>query len=178
MSNPFQSIQDLLQGMIPSSNASYTSNTPAPAPTYNVRGANLSNQDLQTLRNVLFAEISNRNPTKQALEAKTITNTALNRIQQYNANGKQYGLHQVLTEPNQYQGYNSPEYQRIASGQTTTTDAQKLNSIDGVIGQMKTGNFPDNTGGKVFYHHDNTGKIWLANGSLYKQPRTVADLNQ
>ncbi len=174
-----------LLGSIPSffTSAHSAQGTPPPAAapqTYNVRGVQMTPQDLQTLRNVLFAEISNRGSDKQQLEARTIANTALNRIPQYGAQGKNMSLHDVLTAPNQYQGYNSPQYQRIASNATTTADAQKLGAIDSVIGEMKTGKFPDTTGGRVYYHHDPQGQIWLRDGSLYKQPatRTVADLGQ
>lgn len=169
-----------LLGNIPSFfTGSSVYNAPAtpPAPTYNVRGTKLTDQDLATLRNVLFAEISNRDANHQQLEARTIANTALNRLPQYQGQGKPMSLHDVLTAPNQYQGYNSPQYKLIANNATTSLDTQKLGAIDHVIGQMKSGDFPDSTGGRVFYHHDAQGRIWLQDGTLYKQPsKTVADL--
>lgn len=152
---------------------------PAPVmPTYGVRGTQLTDADLSQLRNVLFAEISNRDPQHQQLEARTIINTALNRIPQYAQKGKSMTLSDVLTAPNQYQGYNSPEYKRFVAGSTTPADGQKVAAINGVIGQLKSGSFPDTTNGRVFYHHDPQGRIWLQDGGLYQPARTVADLTQ
>ena len=141
----------------------------------------MNDQDLATLRNVLFSEISNRDPQKQALEAQTIVNTVLNRVPQYQAKGMPATVHDVLTMPNQYQGYGSPEYKRITNNATTTVDAPKLKAIDDTIGQLKTGQFPDTTGGAVFYHHDPQGQIFTRPGGLYKQPaaaRNFAALGQ
>lgn len=169
--NPARTIGNLLTSipdfLIPASHVSYTApSTPPPVAT--VRGVPLSAQDMQTLRNVLFAEISNRTPDKQSLEARTIINTALNRIPQYGAQGKNMSLSQVLSAPNQYQGYGSPEYQRITNNATTTTDAQKLGAIDSTLSQLKTGNFPDTTAGSVYYHHNDQGQIFTRPGTLYK----------
>lgn len=120
------------------------------------------------LRNVLFSEVSNRNPDRQAFEARLITNTALNRIPQYAAKGERLTLSGVLTKKNQYQGYGSKEYNRIMNNATTTSDSQKLAAIDGVINELRTGNLLDTAQGRVFYHHDPSGKIWLKDGGLYK----------
>lgn len=179
--NPLRPIGDFITNLLPANTATYTAPAQAPAASYNVRGVKLSDQDLSTLRNVLFAEISNRAPDKQALEARTIINTALNRVPQYQAQGKMMSLNDVLTSPNQYQGYGSPEYHRIANNATTTTDGPKLKAIDTTLSQLKTGNFPDTTDGRVYYSHDPAGQIWLKDGNLFKQPaapRTVAALNQ
>lgn len=160
-----QGIQSAL-GLSPQTQA------PVSAPqTYTVRGHTVTPADLQTLRNTLFAEVSNRTPKKQALEANTIVNTALNRMDQYKAHGTPKTLSQVLTAPNQYQGYGSPEYQRIVSGKTDPADNQKLSAIDGVLGQVKTGNLADNTGGMVYYKHDPQGAIHLSPGSLFAPPQ-------
>lgn len=144
--------------------------------TYMVRGHQVTDKDLQTLRNVLFAEVSNRNPQKQALEANTILNTALNRMDQYKAQGQPKTLSDVVTAPNQYQGYNSKEYQRLLSGKITPVDHPKLNAIDTVLGQAKSGKLQDNTAGMVYYKHDSNGGIHLHDGSLFSQPRNVQNL--
>ncbi len=164
-----KSIENLILG-----GTNTTTYTAPPAPTmYTVRGHTLSDADLQTLRNTLFAEISNRNLNKQQLEARTIANTALNRMDQYKANGKPMSLTDVLTQPKQYQGYNSPEYQRIVSGKTKPTDTQKLSAIDSVLGNIKAGKLDDNSEGMVYYHHDPTGVIHLTPGQLFAQPKKV-----
>ncbi len=175
--NVKRSVAEFLDAIIPANRATYTAPATVP-PVATVRGVPLTDRDMSTLRNVLFAEISNRNPAKQALEARTIINTALNRIPQYTAQqGAAVGLHDVLTMPNQYQGYGSPEYQRISNNATTTVDAPKLKAIDDTLNQMKSGNFPDTTGGRVFYHHDPQGQIILRDGTLYKQPTTTRPIS-
>ncbi len=118
------------------------------------RGVTVKKAEADTLRKVLFAEISNRNPEKQTLEAHTIINTILNRMKQ---SGK--SLQEVITQPNQYQGYGSREYQRISSGKTTANDAQKLKAIDSTIQKLLAGDFPDNISGWTFYHHNPDGSI-------------------
>lgn len=145
---------------------------------YLVRGVRLSDQDLDTLRKTLFAEISNRTSDKQTMEAHTIINTALNRVPQYKARGKEMSLAQVLSAPNQYQGYGSEEYKRIDTGGTRPSDTQKLGAIDTAISKLKSGNYPDTTAGRVYYHHDPQGRIWLKDGGLYAPQRSVAGLMQ
>lgn len=150
-----------------------------PLPTsYDVRGTKVSDSDLDNLRRVLFAEVSNRNPDRQQLEARVIANTAFNRIPQYQGRGKMANLTSVLQEPKQYQGYGSPEYKRIESGNLKPTDNQKLQAIDSILSEIKSGSFSDNTDGRVFYTHDGQGRIYTSPGTLYAQPRTVRDLTQ
>lgn len=153
--------------------------------TYNVRGVPMTDADLHTLAATMFGEVSNRDQAKQELEARTIANTALNRVAQYRAQGGKYanyGLSDVITQPNQYQAYNGNEYKRYLAGSTTPVDSQKIGAINSVVTQMKSGQFPDTTGGRVYYAHDPSGKIWLKDGSLFNaQPsasRTLDDLNQ
>ncbi len=127
---------------------------PVPIP---IQGRNVSIDPahLPTLRNTLFAEISNRDPNKQQLEARTIINTMLNRMQQQ----KGKSLQDIITAPKQYQGYGSKEYQRIVAGKTTMADAQKLKAIDAIISELKSGKFADNIGGSAFYTHKPDGRI-------------------
>lgn len=162
----------------------YQAPTAPVTPTYTVRGTTLNDNDLHQLAATMFGEISNRNPQKQNLEADTIANTALNRVGQYKAQGGQYanyGLGQVLSQPNQYQAYNGPEYKRFLAGSTTPVDQQKIDAINSTIAKLKSGNFPDTTGGRVYYMHDPSGKIWLKDGSLFKAAsgtRAVSDITQ
>ncbi len=124
------------------------------------RNVKLTDDDLQELRNVLYAEISNRDPEKQKLESRVIVNTALNRIKQYGAKGRQLALAQVLREPNQYQGYapDKPDsqYNVVKSGKGNT---KKLAAIDAVLEELKGGAFKDETNGAVFYFHKPDGSI-------------------
>ena len=102
----------------------------------------------------LFGEISNRPYDKQVLEAQTILNTAQNR-----STRRGISLSAVLTEPHQYQGYGSKEYQRYTSGDIRSTDNQKLSAIRAVLGQFESGKLENNIGTKEFYHHNPDGTI-------------------
>lgn len=128
-------------------------NTPRPGQTV-VRGVPIAPSDIQLLRGILFAEISNRSSPKQELEARTIINTALNRVAQHGGT-----LASQLTAPKQYQGYGSKEYQRFLAGKTGKADTQKLDSINGVLADLQAGTFDDNIDGYTFYTHAPDGKI-------------------
>lgn len=145
--------------------------TTAPV-SYNLkdRGVQLTDSDLKELRNVLFAEVSNRDPEKQMFESRIIANTALNRIPQYAEKNKKMNLANVLMAPNQYQGYGSKEYNRFINNATTTEnpfDQRKIQAIDSVINEIKSGNFKDTTDNSVFYVHDPKGRIWTKPGKLF-----------
>jgi hypothetical protein len=127
------------------------------------RKVSLNTDDLDTLRKTLFAEISNRSSDKQHLEARTIINTALNRAA---ASGTP--LSKVLSKPNQYQGYGSKEYKRLEAGKTGASDKQKLQAIDAIIEELKSGKFADNTDGRTFYHHNSDGSITANEKYPYK----------
>lgn len=172
--NLTRSIGDLVNGM--EGKSFYT----APAnPTYNVRGVPLTDPDLHQLGATMFGEISN-NPDTQGAEAKVVANTLLNRVSQYQAQGGKYAGYtagQALSTPGQYQAYGGPEYKRYLAGSTTPADQPKIQAINSVLTQMKSGNFPDTTGGRVYYMNAPSGKIFLKDGSLFKQPASsdVAD---
>jgi len=142
-----------------------------PKPVYSLkdRGVDLDENDMGELRNVLYAEISNRDPEKQKMESRAIVNTALNRIPQYKEKGKTLRLSDVLREKNQYQGYNpddpKSQYMVAKSGKG---NAKKLAAIDEVLNEIKGGEFKDTTDGKVFYVHEDDGRITLKDGKLYQ----------
>ena len=119
-----------------------------------IRGLNVNREELPTLRNVLFAEISNRTQGKQQLEARTIINTVLNRIQE-----RKKSLTDIITAPQQYQGYESKEYKRIMSGKLVKGDEKKLQAIDAILAELEDGDFFDNTEGRTFYTHKEDGSI-------------------
>jgi len=124
-----------------------------------VRGVTFSKGELSKLRNVLFAEISNRTSDKQKLEARTIINTIINRARSGDVNSFGKTVDEILSKPRQYQGYGSREYERIASGGVRETDARKLAAIDEILGQLEAGDLEDNIGGYTFYHHNPDGSI-------------------
>lgn len=132
------------------------------------RGVSFNGQDAEELRNVLFAEISNRSADRRKFEAQIITNTALNRMREYNAKGTPKTLSEVLKAPNQYQGYGAKQYVKAKSGKLDKLSQEKLAVVDSVIEELKSGNFQDNSDGQVYYVHDKDGKIWLKTGKLFK----------
>ncbi len=144
-------------GSIPQKLSASTPQETPQAPV--VRGVPITPQDLSELRNTLFAEISNRDSQKQGLEARTIINTALNRVAQYAKKGKNLSLAEVLKQPNQYQGSGSKEYNRIKNGLLMPTDQQKVQAIDEALRELAGGRFTDNTSGAVYYQHAPDGSI-------------------
>lgn len=125
------------------------------------RGVTIKRDEVDLLRGVLFAEISN---AKDKDEIRHIINTAINRTKQDKKNKTIKG---VLTAPNAYQGYNSKEYKRYEEGKLNDLDKKKLQLIDEVINELNDGKFPDTTKGSVFYKHEK-GLLKLGSKSLYK----------
>lgn len=119
--------------------------------------------DVQELKPVIFAEVSNRTPDKQELEVRTILNTALNRIQQFKEKGIDKTLTEVLQMPNQYQGYLSKQYKLFKKGSGSMLDSKKVATtsalVDKVLKEIMSGEFKDNTNGAAFYVHKPNGSI-------------------
>lgn len=124
------------------------------------RGVEFDDDDVAELRNVLYSEISNRDPEKQKMESRVILNTALNRMGQYRDRGRELTLGDVLREPNQYQGYmpdnEKSQYNVARSGKG---DKKKLAAIDEVIQEVISGKLEDTTNGAVYYIHHPDGRI-------------------
>lgn len=135
------------------------------------RGVTINSSDIEAAKPIIFAEVSNRTPDKQELEAQTILNTAINRLQQYQAKGIPMTLKQVLEAPNQYQGYQSNQY-KIYNGQSSGLDLKKKMTVDSIVDglaqKMMDGKFDDNTGGDVYYSHTDDGRIYAHTGNLFK----------
>jgi hypothetical protein len=159
---------------------------PAPTPsTYNVRGMNVSDGDLKEASNILYGEISNRDPDRQSFEVNNIINTAINRSQ---SPGPDYGktLTQVLQRPAQYQGYApngmtlhggkvvQSQYQMAESGAASTSP--KMKTITDTLSKLKSGQFPDTTGGSTFYVHASDGTMWL--GKTTKEAKDNANAHE
>jgi len=132
--------------------------------SYNLanRGVQISDADMQAMRPLLYGELSNRSPDKQNLEANVILNTALNRMKAYAANGQPKTLAQVVAMPNQYQAYGSSQYNQYANPPDAPSIAKKgqVDSIvNNIYGQIKSGQYPDNTNGAYYYSHNKDGSI-------------------
>jgi hypothetical protein len=114
------------------------------------------------MRPLLYGEMSNRSPDKQALEANVIMNTALNRVKEYAAHGQTKTLSQVIAMPNQYQAYGGTQYNQYANP-TDAPSIAKKKQVDAIVdtlhGQIRSGVYPDTTNGAYYYSHDPTGKI-------------------
>jgi hypothetical protein len=142
---------------------------------YYIRDNPISELDLDEAKAVLYAEISNRTPEKQKLEAQTILNTAFNRQEYYNKIGyrgkKDWTLTDVLQEKNQYQGY-APEgikndkgklvesqYQKYKANKKEELSQQKIDAIDQLLAKVRDGSFINNISDYRFYTHKPDGRI-------------------
>lgn len=131
----------------------------APVPEekyYNARGVVFPESHANELRRIIFSEVSNREPAKQELEARVLFNTALNRVLEHGKRGKNTNLAQILTEPNQYQGYNTSLYQQYDKPTDVLTKKRKQQIdviTDKLLAEATAGNFQDNTNGAFYYQH-------------------------
>lgn len=141
--------------------------TPPPAPvvpTYHIpdRGVKITEDDLTAIRPLIYGEISNRTPDKQALEADVIFNTALNRQKEYARKGQNKTLSEVIAMPNQYQAYGGKQYQNYSNPPDVLSAAKKKqvdSIVDNIRERIKNGEFVDNTEGAYYYIHEKDGKI-------------------
>lgn len=139
------------------------------------RDVRITANDLKAIAPVIYGEVSNRPPDKQALEANVIMNTAINRMKEYAANGQPKTLTQVISMPNQYQAYGGEQYQNYHNppDPMAKTKRQQVDSIvDGMGEQMKQGKYVDNTQGSYYYSHDKSGKITYDNERQLFAPKT------
>lgn len=127
----------------------------------------------QYFKPVYFGEVSNRTPDKQELEARVILSTVLNRIQQHNQAGNKWNFGQTITQPNQYQAYNGPQYQQYVNGTLDTLGQQKKQITDSISEklwqELSQGKFQDITQGAAYYIHNKDQSITYDNKrKLYK----------
>jgi len=159
---------------------------PTKPQTYNIRGINVTNDDLEEAKRIAASEVSNREG-KIGFETQNMVNTAINRAL---ANPKKYqgSLTKVLQEPAQYQGY-APEgmnvkkgkviesqYQKIKKGNIDEPTRQKLQTISNALEEMKSGKSKDITEGKQFYVHASDGTMWL--GATQKEAKDLANKHE
>ncbi len=136
-----------------------TPTAPRPVNRYDLagRGVQVSDSDMAAFRPLLYGEVSNRAPDRQALEANVIFNTALNRVKAYGDRGQSKTLADVLAMPNQYQAYGGPQY-RAYSNPTDPASLAKKRQVDEIVNaiheQVKSGKYDDNTKGAYYYAHD------------------------
>ena len=155
-----QPVSQSLSSLVPGANAQTK---------YNLsnRGVQVSDADIQAFRPLLYGEVSNRTPDKQALEANVIFNTALNRVKAYNERGQKKTLSDVLAMPKQYQAYGGAQYNAYSNPPDAVALAKKK-KIDDIVNkihdQIKYGQYEDNTQGAYYYVHDpKTSKITYDN---------------
>lgn len=153
-------------------------------PSYNIRGINVGDTDVNEAADILYGEISNR-PGKAKFETQHVINTAINRALN---DPKRYGgsLTKVLQSPYQYQAY-APEgmnkggkviesqYQKIKRN-AQDIDQAKLQEIKDALNEMKAGKVQDTTGGKTFYVHASDGSLWL--GATQDEAKNAATTHE
>jgi hypothetical protein len=158
LGNLYKSVKNAL------SPVEYTAPAPKPISEYYLkdRGVKLTDADFEAAKPILYGEISNRPADKQMLEANVIMNTGLNRMQGYGAHGKPKTLAEVFSMPNQYQAYNSPQYQQYYNPMDAPSKKKKEQidkMVDDIRERIKNGEFVDNTEGAYYYIHEKDGKI-------------------
>ena len=126
------------------------------------RGVEISPQDIDVLRPLIYGEISNRPEEKKELEARVILNTALNRMQEFIKAGKPKTLAEILSMPNQYQAFEGEQYQNYSTT-SKSLDVEKKKQVDEIIDrileEIKKGEFKDNTNKAFYYIHNKDGSI-------------------
>lgn len=141
--------------------------TAPPAPKVNEyhlkdRNVKLTDSDFEAMRPLIYGEISNRAPDKQAMESDVIFNTAINRVKAYSERGKNKTLADVVAMPNQYQAYNGPQYQEYHNPSNPVSAAKKKQVdliVDNIREKIKNGEYVDSTEGAYYYIHEKDGKI-------------------
>lgn len=129
----------------------------APMQVYKARDVDFNDEEIEELRNILYGEISNRPKDKQALEARVIINTALNRIKENRDLGMSFDtMMKVLHQDNQYQALGGKQYELAKRGEA---DPDKMAVIDEVIEELKQGKIKENTNGAFYYIHNPDGSI-------------------
>lgn len=115
-------------------------------------------RELPELGAILFGEVGNRPLDKKLLEARTIANIALNRMEK---TGKT--LTEVLQEDKQFQAYKGKQYQMYKNG--TATDPlskEKIKAIEQILDELRQGTLKNNIGDSQSYSHrkDNTLRVY------------------
>ena len=121
------------------------------------RGAKVSDADIEAFKPLLYGEVSNRKFPKKQLEADVIFNTALNRQKEYANRGINKTIAEIISMPNQYQAFGSPQYHEYAST-TNPISAAKKKEVDAIAEsireRVKRGDYKDNTNGAYYYIHN------------------------
>lgn len=155
LSDLFVNIGRGVANLMPAATVRYNAED-MPKPKRTVRGVELSDEDVAELRKIVYSEVSNRPKDKKDLEARILFNTALNRIAENRKKGKELTLAEVLKQPNQYQGYNTPlyqEYNRPKDFLSKTRQQQVDEVVNGMLADVDAGKFEDNTNGAFYYQH-------------------------
>lgn len=132
------------------------------------RNIPINRSDLDMAVKVLFAELSNKGSIEERKEeGRKILNTALNRMKESGET-----LLQVLTKKNQYQGFGSKQFKKIAmEGPHDVPTSKKLDLVRQIIAELESGDFADNTQGNVSYIHNPDGSLKLEPTKGYIKPR-------
>ena len=125
---------------------------------------NITQEDLDAVRPVLFGEIGNRDLTKKELEARVIVNTVLNRAGEFKRLGTPKALREIVEDKNIYQAYGSDQYNLYKTpDKMNELDKKKKEEVDMIIdkiyGEIQSNSFKDNTNQAFNYIHNEDGTI-------------------
>jgi len=119
------------------------------------RVAKPKEKDLEELAAIIYGEISNRPLDKQILEAKTIANIVLNRMENHEWKGKSVAdivlEHKKNAKYPAFQAKDGKQYRDYKEGKPT--DASKLKAINVIIDDIRNGKLDNNIDDYLMYAH-------------------------
>ena len=122
--------------------------------------------DYESLRPLIYGEVSNRDFGDKKMEADVIFNTALNRQKEYAGRGQIKTIGEILAMPNQYQAYGGDQYNQYANPLDQGSELKKKevdDIVDDIKRRVRNGEFEDNTEGAYYYIHNSDGSITYDN---------------
>ena len=119
------------------------------------RTAKPKEKDLEELGAIIYGEISNRSLDKQILEARTIANIVLNRMENHEWKGK--GVADIVLEHKKnakYPAFQAKDGKQYRDYKTNNaTDTSKLAAISKVIEEVRSGTLENKIGNDLMYAH-------------------------
>jgi len=126
------------------------------------RDFQVTDDDIQKMRPLIYGEVSNRDYGKKQMEADVIFNTALNRQLEYRKYNQDRSISDIVAMPNQYQAYGGDQYQTYYNPKNPVDVAKKKEVdaiVDAIAEKIRKGEYVDNTEGAFYYIHEDDGKI-------------------
>lgn len=134
-----------------------------------VRGVDMTPEQIDAIKRIVYSEVSNRPEDKKDLETRVLLNTAINRVGAYNKRGSKKTLKDVFEMPNQYQGFGTRLYKEYDKPRNVLEQQRKA-QIDAIVNRLvaEGEQFKDNTEGAYYYKHVGDKIYYDANRPLFQ----------